>query len=1150
MYRLERIVLNNWGRLEPQDIVLRGASAILGPTGAGKSTLIDALQVIMTGANSRYYDLNKSTGGHNARTIRDYCLGADDHISPDAPARSAADALIALAFRDQKTGKPVSVGMIFSTSADESNHSVRSRFVAPDYLVRIDDFIEERPNGQRVVPIAGRLIERLKQLCPKLKQHATAQAYVDDYLTTMRRSGATPDPHQVLRNFKQSIAFQPIDDPTDFIRKHILEESHIDVEALKGSIERYRYLEEEVVKREAQLAEIAEARRRLQLWAGHVVRRNMLQFIIAHGERRRHDILIKRVEADRLDIARQVEDEGAAKRHHLKAIDNLQEEHLRQRALLLDVPDAVQARALDADLARHKEKKTAASTAVQRRAGQLMRLAVLSQLSDRIPGMYRDTLDAIGDFVGRVHGRAPEALLPIDVDLALLETRIMPLIGAEDHFGRQIEAVNAEIVAQRARADELEASLRDAAGGGAILSPYVRDFIATLAREGIKATPLPEIVDVSDPNWAMALEMVLGLNREALVIAPDRVGEALNLLWRDRQKFDRCRLVDTRKTETREIKLDPLSIANIVVTADRDAKVFIDRQVGRFLQAHTDHDLEVLEQAITKRGKTTQGLSLRVFRDIEPIFGKAAQQANAARARQDLADVSAALAANMAVRDKLQSAIATFAALKDEEPDSLARHLGELAEAEGNLRSITVARTALKTPEEKAIEEELDKIATDIELYKREIAEDIEPRLKELADADVKKQVDLSGYLKAREKFQDDEEEFAAAEERPPISLLLEMLETEDRIANARAQVGVKAEMTPAGRDPAAALHDLVAEARTEVEPLKQRAEESARRGRNGYFQFCTTHLDEAPLKDPDDVAILRWCRTREQILEQDELIRFRAEFAEAREKMEIDLTEGLINRLSDKFKSARQQITRLNRSLEGRRFTGQSYSFRISVNLAMKPIHELAIAIADAPQQGLGMLKDDNVDPRVRAGFAELEKRLSDEQLVKELRDYRRFFDFELCMTNAKGQETTLSKRSATGSGGQKQAPYYVAVGAAMASAYFPKGSAGDADGVGLVVFDEAFNNLDAPNTRALLSFFDDMNLQVIIAAPDKVRAMFLETVDTVVSVNRHPLTQEPVLTTTHPSKLARDTLAELNPVNRGVEAYRPANPPWEAAV
>lgn len=201
---------------------------------------------------------------------------------------------------------------------------------------------------------------------------------------------------------------------------------------------------------------------------------------------------------------------------------------------------------------------------------------------------------------------------------------------------------------------------------------------------------------------------------------------------------------------------------------------------------------------------------------------------------------------------------------------------------------------------------------------------------------------------------------------------------------------------------------------------------------------------------------------------------------------------------------------------------------------------HRVAGRNDEAPRQGLSILEGDAVDPKVTAGFRDLERRLSDEELVKDLRDYRRFFDFDLHMRNERGQETTLSKRSVTGSGGQKQAPYYVAVGAALAAAYYPKSAIDSPDGFGLVVFDEAFNNLDAPNTRALLEFFRDLHLQVVVAAPDKVRAMFLENADTIVSVNRRPDNQEPMVRVTHPSARARDALASINPVNLGVEHYR----------
>lgn len=1140
MFQLERIVLNNWGRLDPQDIEIRGSAAILGPTGAGKSTIVDALQVIMTGGNSRYYDLNKSTGGQNARTIRDYCLGADDHISPDAPARDAAESLIALAFRDRLSGEAVSIGLLFSASLDEPIGNPRSRFVAPGYAIRLTDLIEPREGGIQVVPNSARIVERLKQLCPKLRQHMSAIAYVDDYLHTMRPSGAAPDSHQVLRNFKQSVAFQPINDPTEFIRRHILEESHIDVEALKGSIERYRFLEQEVVKREEQLAEIAEARRRLQLWAQHTIGHNILQFTAAHAERRRLDLLIQRVEAKRLEVAREVGREGAFKRRHEQSITQLQDDRLRQLALLMEVPEAVQARALESDRIRFEEKKASARAAVNRRVAQLGRFGELTSQSKRVPLQFADSLAAVGEFLQRAAGKPAESLAAIDVDLANLETRIVALVDAEASLARQLDAVIAEAAQQKMRLDELESSLRHR-GDGPLLSSHVRDFIVLLESEGISPTPLPDLVEVEDPSWAMALEMLLGPNREALLVPPERIAEAYGLLYRERRRLHACRLVDTRKTARWQPRLDEQSIATIVVTENDDVRAFIERQVGRFLKAETDHDLERLDQAITKRGKTTQGMSLRVFRDIEPILGKTAQQAAVERARREFAQLSDDLSETLAARDSLRSALNVIAAIKDEPADALAEAFANLEEASAGLRAVAQARAALESPEAKRIQEEISGIDTDIRLYRTEIVEEIEPRLKALADQDVKLQVELSGYVIAKRKLQADEEELAGAAAKPPISALAEILSAADSIEVARQRVAVAEELPPEGRDPTASLADLVAASRTEAEPLPRLAEESLRRGRNGYVQFVTNHVGTSPLNDPDDVEIFRWCRVRERVLEEDELRRYRQEFAEAREKMEIDLTEGLINRLSDKFKSTKAQIDRLNRSLAGRHFTGQTYAFRHSVNAAMKPIYTLAEAIADAPQRGLAMLQDDNLDPRVRSGFKDLERRLSDDELIKELRDYRRFFDFELHMTNDMGQETTLSKRAATGSGGQKQAPYYVAVGAAMASAYYPKSVVGEPAGVGMVVFDEAFNNLDAPNTRALLDFFHDLHLQVIVAAPDKVRAMFLETIDTIVSVNRRPDTQEPVVTVTHPTRFAREALSDINPVNLGVEAFRP---------
>ena len=46
--KLDRLVLVNWGQLQPGNYELGNMTLLTGPTGAGKSTMLDGLQTIMT----------------------------------------------------------------------------------------------------------------------------------------------------------------------------------------------------------------------------------------------------------------------------------------------------------------------------------------------------------------------------------------------------------------------------------------------------------------------------------------------------------------------------------------------------------------------------------------------------------------------------------------------------------------------------------------------------------------------------------------------------------------------------------------------------------------------------------------------------------------------------------------------------------------------------------------------------------------------------------------------------------------------------------------------------------------------------------------------------------------------------------------------
>src|ERR1700679_705556 len=84
MIELHRLGLINWHLLPAMDIDITGHTGVIGENRSGKSTLLDMIQVVMTGNSGRYRHLNASAneGGRKRgqRTVHAYCLG---RLSPD-----------------------------------------------------------------------------------------------------------------------------------------------------------------------------------------------------------------------------------------------------------------------------------------------------------------------------------------------------------------------------------------------------------------------------------------------------------------------------------------------------------------------------------------------------------------------------------------------------------------------------------------------------------------------------------------------------------------------------------------------------------------------------------------------------------------------------------------------------------------------------------------------------------------------------------------------------------------------------------------------------------------------------------------------------------------------------------------------------------
>ena len=94
MYELVRLSFHNWYVFEALDLDVAGMIAVIGPTGAGKSAILDGVQVVITGDNHNVIDLNPSAGDKSDRTVLSYCLGQISDVDRGEPRRDRSETIL------------------------------------------------------------------------------------------------------------------------------------------------------------------------------------------------------------------------------------------------------------------------------------------------------------------------------------------------------------------------------------------------------------------------------------------------------------------------------------------------------------------------------------------------------------------------------------------------------------------------------------------------------------------------------------------------------------------------------------------------------------------------------------------------------------------------------------------------------------------------------------------------------------------------------------------------------------------------------------------------------------------------------------------------------------------------------------------------
>ena len=1107
MKKLNRIVLVNWYLLGAEEINIRGNTAIIGPTGSGKSSLLDAIQTVLTGASKRHLNYNASAndGKASGRSIRSYILGMIDSGQASekvtgVQTRQDAICYLALVFEDSNTGKESTVGLCLSASLATPEEDILGRFVLSNYGVRREDFIEVLGEKQYQAKPWQEVREAMKKVCldPFIKSgSASATQYMNRYLEELSPSAEhliTLD--SFLKNFKNALKFVPIASPTRFVQDFVLAEQPLQVGAYQKSLLEYRQLEaktQEVAKRIDDLKAI-----QVECDKKHQQEQTVVNYQWIATEARFDQLGSKQDEIqDQYENFKEreeeIDEEIVAQANLLKQLQT-QLVRLEQQYEHSDVGLKLQ------QLEQNKKLLTLEGQEDRKlviQAHQVLQLlGALQAFEDVLSQDIRNLITEAQGLAGSIDSSGN--ILGSAKAVSRLLSSINNLLDeGKGALFQQRTQLNRNILNLKDECRQLEADVKSLKGGTTPLSPNVKRLIELLDHANIKATPLSHLAEVTDHKWQDAIEGYLGSQREALIVEPEDAEEAIRIFRAHRRQLMGCRVIDTTQTRLWLNRGDNNSVLRFIRCNNDHAQAYLNRRLGGIKPVETERELLREDSAMTADGMLKLSGTISTIRFLPHMMVGINTEGMRQSREAQLQQLSGELMDYMKTDQRLEQAdsmLGRIMASNQFDPQSLqdagianTRVAQDLADVEAQI-------AALQQRDDTDLQERIESLKeriSGIELERKKLDRERQQIAEQYGSLNTQK-TQLSEALSAL-----DEERTRITSN--PLFNAEYASERYDLLENSMVNGG-------------AIYKEAISRSEKAMEKVKMFDQKVRKEVADHYAKYHNSSLDDDIQLDYLESKFEEfehYVTHQINVLNDTELAKYAKRAELARREAEETFRSDYVSKLKDSLDQVALIIKELNHSLKRRPFNHEVYQFRYYPNGDMKDILDLVAKFSSMDQANVGGLFDPEQtgDPEHAKAIALIQELITDDEKQKDLADYRKFYNFEVDILDLEGQKkTTLSQRIQTGSGGEHQIPFYLAIAAALSTTYrLHETMEGDiVGGFSLAMFDEAFNKIDMAKTSTCMGFMRDIGLQVIAAAPDDKRAVMAANMDTIISVWR----------------------------------------------
>lgn len=1066
---LTRVQLINWHFFENERIAFHGSTLISGENTAGKSTILDAIQLVLT-TNTRKFNVAANEKGN--RSLKGYVRCKIGNVGEAYLRKNVVPANVALEFYEEKGDRYFVIG-VHMLSTDEESPVVTRWYVEECRLEALSFMSGDRPALADEFKVNGKKIRYIDQ------KNAARDRF-------KRRLGNLDD--KFFDIIPKSLAFKPMDNVKEFINKFVLPEERVDVVSLRENIETLSELESvlecsrkqldaleqilakqeaievkdyairvneillQIAKRDALKQELEEREKQIRLKT-QAVENNREQIIFLEKQIKDADaqILAINVSID-ANASSRLEEEAKRRMDTLQdaiTVKETDERKLKEQLQLLKqyLRDLAKLNYKPADMQDVEMLGQAGSREERQEGGNGQRgIPVKNAITERLEDFERNELEKIRSEKARLNEVLRQIGEAIDVCNTRLKNLEKRILTYPDYAKSLKEAV------------EKEFSKR-----GICSDIYF----------------LSELLEITDSKWTNAVEGYFHTQKFYLIVEPEYYDVALEVYNRNRKHIHTAGIINTKKLPL-DNEVNHQSLAYVVKSENRYAKAYANYVLGRVMRCEDVRELENYSISITPECMLYQGYVVRHInpRDYEnPFIGQNAYRVQIENVRREIEEKSVK---RSELRDKMRmyaDVLENAGKVKLEliklymyAPDQLKDLREQLSEAkieyEEATKDPTLIELRMKLEEKlkdkgKILQEKdrLDKENARLEVQVENAGNEIAVMKQEHQDLSDKLdwQSDTEGiaYKEAEEKYFQNRKTKAAktiAENFAPQRV--QFLNERDELLNGNQ--GLKALQYQFN-------HDFTLDFMIGLEGMSE-------------YREATRKLKSV------------------------EIVRHEEKLKSAKEDCEQIFRSDFLSKMKEHIEAARNEFKNLNKALDSIYYGEDSYHFKISFDRKKEGLYKMITS--ENNQEGMNLWTS-AFEAEYKEEMSELFDKLmtrddNGQKIVEEYTDYRSYLDYDIEIHKRDGSVQRFSDIYGEKSGSETQVPYYVAIAASFYQLYRYGNS------VRIMLLDEAFDKMDDERIQSMMDFFNGLGLQVILATPPAKIEVIGEKVGTILTAIR----------------------------------------------